>query len=592
MRLPRLGLPAETAALLADLGQAYDRVLAIALSGRLPGDEDVSLPATGIGSNNWVVAGKRTETGKPFLANDPHLSIQNPSIWYENHLESPGLRISGVTFAGVPGIVLGHNDRIAWGATNAEVDVQDLYLERINPANPRQYEYKGKWEDGQVWHEEFRVKGQAQPVVRDILVTRHGPVITEGISDRISDQVALQWSLFAPSASLLQGAVRLWTARDWKDFQAAMQLWSVPSQNMVYADVDGNIGYQCPGLLPLRAKGEGSAPVPGWTGEYEWIGWIPYEDLPSEYNPPNGFIASANNRIISYLYAYYLSNEWAPPYRATRIEELLTAKPKLSIQDMRDIQADVYSIPDRELSTFVLALQPENDNQRRALDFIKGWDYRTTMDSVPASLMETILAYTMRNTFGDELGTLVNDYADNGIPVLLRVLPDVNNVWFDDVTTPARETRDDILRRSLNQTLVDLGRRLGGNMNGWTWGKLHTATFKHQALGNVPFASRIFNLGPVAVPGAGGNGFTVYAATYNLAKPYNTNTVSSMRAIYDLADFDQSLMVNAVGQSGQPGSKHYGDMIEDWRNVTLLPMPFSRAAVEQHTADVLNLTPR
>ena len=272
--------PEETEGLLDDLGEAYDRVLSMALTGRLPGDEDESLPSTASAATTGWSAGKRTETGKPFLANDPHLGIQNPSIWYENHLESPGLRISGVTFVGVPGVVLGHNDRIAWGATNAEVDVQDLYVEKINPANPRQYEYRGQWVDGQVWHEEIRVKGQAEPVVRDILVTRHGPMITEGVSDRISDQVALRWTLHDPGRSSSRGCYAVDGA----------QLAGLPgSDEAVGRAVAEHRLCRCGrqhrlpdarGCCRCAPRETASAPVPGWTGEYEWTGWIPYDDLP------------------------------------------------------------------------------------------------------------------------------------------------------------------------------------------------------------------------------------------------------------------------------------------------------------------------
>ncbi len=573
-----------------DLAQTWERVLYMAQAGRLPDGGETSFPFSAIGSNNWVVSGAKTTTGKPLLANDPHLGIQNPSIWYEVHLEAPNLRLAGVTFVGVPGIVLGHNDRIAWGATNSEVDVQDLYIEKLNPANLRQYEYQGKWVDGQVWREQIHLRGQAEPVIKEILVTRHGPIITEGVSDRISDQVALRWTI-QDEGTLFQSVAMLWTARNWQDFQAAMKLWDAPSQNIVYADVDGNIGYQMPGRVPIRARGDGSAPVPGWTGDYEWTGFIPYNDLPQAYNPAKNFIASANNRIVSYNYKYFLSNEWAPPYRAQRIEDLLAVNPQLSAQDMRDIQADVYSIPDREFAPYLVALSPADDNERRAIDLIAAWDYRTTTDSVAASLVEMTLAYVMRLTFGDEVGKLANDYLNNGVPVLLRILPDERNVWFDDVTTSARETRGDILQRSLTDALADLTKRLGKDMGTWTWGRLHQATFTHQAFGNIPVLNRVFNLGPVPVPGSGGNGFTVYAANHNLAKPFKIGIISSMRAIYDLSDFDSSLMVNAVGQSGQPGSKHYGDQIAAWRDVKHHPMPFSRAAVEQHKDAVLILTP-
>ncbi len=575
----------------ARLSAALERVLFMARAGRLPEGDDTALTFTAIGSNNWVVGGGRTNTGKPFLANDPHLSIQNPSVWYEIHLDAPGLHIAGVTFVGVPGVVLGHNDRIAWGATNSEVDVQDLYIERINPNNPRQYEFQGQWVDGTVWREEIRVKGEGEPVLKEILVTRHGPIITEGVSDRISQPVALRWTAHDPG-TLFQAVAMLWTARNWQDFQAAMRLWDVPSQNIVYADVDGNIGYQMPGRIPLRAAGDGRAPVAGWTGEYEWVGWIPYDDLPSVFNPAAGFVASANNRVVSYDYPYYLSNEWAPPYRATRINELLAAQSNHTLQSMRDIQADVYCIPDRDLAAYILALPPQTARERAAHDVIAAWDYRTSMDSVAASIVETTLGYVMRYTFADELGKRTNDYLDNGVPVLLRILPDGGNRWFDDVTTAVVETRDDIVQRGFRQALADLEAQLGADMARWTWGRLHTATFDHDVFGKVAVLNRIFNIGPVAVPGSGGNGFTVYAANYHIGRsPAGVFNISSMRAVYDLSNFDNSLMVNAVGQSGQPGSRHYGDMVTAWRDVRHHPMPFTRAAVDRHSRRVLHLSP-
>lgn len=571
-----------------DLAAAYDRLLTIALSGSLP-DAGDSLPLVALGSNNWVVHGNRTVTGKPFLANDPHMGIQNPSIWYEAHLEAPDLRIAGVTFVGVPGVVLGHNARIAWGATNAEVDVQDLYIEKFNPNNARQYEYLGTWEDAQIVREEFRVKGEAEPIVREIMITRHGPIISDSFKERTGDQLALRWTAHEPG-TLFQAVFKLWTARNWQEFRDAVRDWDVPAQNLVYADVDGNIGYQMPGRLPIRANGDGAVPVPGWSGAYEWTGWIPFDDLPRAYNPGHNFVASANNRIVDYSYKHFLSNEWAPPYRAQRIEDLITRRPALSIQDMRDIQADVLSIPDRELASFLLALDPANETERRALDLIRRWDFRTTTDSVATSIVETTMSYALHYTFGDELGKLAIDYLDAGVLVLLRLLPAADSIWFDDVTTPGRETRDDVLRRALAAALTDLAQRLGDDMGKWQWGKLHTATFKHQALGSINYADRIFNLGPVGVAGGGG-GVTVYAANHNLGKPYAVGNISSLRVIYDLGDFDRSLMVNAVGQSGQPGSKHYGDMIKDWRDVKHHAMPFSRAAVERHKASVLTLAP-
>lgn len=562
----------------------------IAVNGSIPDRETaLGFSFSAIGSNNWVVSGSKTTSGEPLLANDMHLGIQNPSIWYEVHLEAPGLRLAGLTFAGVPGIIVGHNDRIAWGCTNAFPDVQDLFIEKFNPQNGRQYEYQGAWLDAQVVREEINVKGQSEPVVKDILITRHGPIVTDVVSGT-SERVALRWTALDPG-TLFTSVIALWSARNWQDFRAALKDWDVPSQSFVYADVDGNIGYQMPGRVPVRAAGNGALPVPGWSGAYEWTGWIPYDSLPRAYNPPNGFVASANNRPVEYSYRYFLSNEWAPPYRAQRIEDLLAARARLSLQDMRDIQADQYSIPDKELARYLLAVQPANDSERQALEFVRQWDGRLALDSVGASIVESVVVSAMGATFGDELGKLANSYLGAGVPVLLRILPDAGNAWFDDVGTAGKETRDDILRRSLSSALADLEKRLGTDMSTWQWGRLHTATFKHQALGASKPLDRFFNIGPLPM-GGGGNSATVYSASYDFRKPFDVTSISSQRAIFDLADFDRSLMLNPIGQSGQPGAKHYGDETIAWRDVTHHAFPFSRQAVEDHQEALLILTPQ
>ncbi|MBI1801573.1 MAG: penicillin acylase family protein, partial [Chloroflexi bacterium] len=278
-----------------------------------PEPVEVADPSTIFGSNNWVIGGARTTTGKPILANDPHLGIQMPSIWYEVHLKGGGLEVSGVSFPGVPGIVIGHNARIAWGFTNVGPDVQDLYIEKPNPANPKQFEFQGKWEDAQVYREEIKVKG-AESVIREVLVTRHGPIVTGvGASAKSPEALALRWTALEPSqtsASIL----KLNEAQNWEQFRAAMKLFAVPAQNTVYADVDGNIGYQMPGWIPIRSQGDGAMSQPGWTGAYEWKGYIPFDDLPRVFNPPSGYIVTANNAVVPESYKYFISKEWAPPY--------------------------------------------------------------------------------------------------------------------------------------------------------------------------------------------------------------------------------------------------------------------------------------
>jgi len=557
------------------------------LSGSLPAPDDAPQVPT-IGSNNWVVHGTKTTTGKPLLANDPHLGIQMPSIWHEVHLVAPGWNVAGVTFPGVPGVVIGHNERIAWGVTNVGPDVQDLYIERPNPANLRQFEYQGAWEDAHVVQEEIRVKGQG-PVVRDVLITRHGPIVTDVVTG-VTEAVALRWTAYEPG-TIFRSVLTLNRAQNWAEFRQALAYWDIPSQNVVYADVDGNIGYQMPGRVPIRAKGDGMIPVPGYSGEYEWIGFIPYDELPRAFNPSRGYIVTANNRVIDYAYPYFISNEWAAPYRAQRIVDLLTSRNRLSPDDMAAIQGDTVSLPDLALLRYVVALKPQDVRGQEAIRMVAGWDGRTDRDSVPAAIMETMLVHTVMNTFGDDIGDpLMKNMANYLLPVLERILPDQDNPWWDNITTPSRETRDDILLQSLRETVNDLQSRLGADMSAWRWGRLHTASFSHQALGGLPLISLLFNRGPYAI-GGGGAGTTVYAASHSLARPYAVRSISSMRAIFDVADWDNSRLVNTTGQSGVPGSPWYGTMITAWRDVHHHPMPFSRAAVEAYQYSRLVLTP-
>lgn len=569
---------------LAALQAQNDALRAVLLSGGWPTTRpNADLAAlSALGSNNWVVSGVRTQSGKPILANDPHLGIQMPSIWYEIHLSGGGLDVIGVSFPGVPGVIIGHNRRIAWGVTNAGPDVQDLYIETINPQNPRQVEFKGQWEDAQVFREEIKVKGEASRTV-EVMVTRHGPVVTP-VMKGVTQTLALRWTALEPG-TIFKSVRLLNQAQNWEQFREALAYWDVPSQNFVYADVEGNIGYQMPGRVPIRAKGDGSVPVPG-TGDYEWLGWIPYDELPRSFNPAKGYVVTANNAVVPPTYKYFISKEWAAPYRAMRIEAMIKAKGSLSVQDMRDIQADVTTIPGQELAGYLVRLAPVDERGKKALEALRGWDGRLTTDTVAGSIVEATMIRAMRNTFGDELGDLVERYMGPGVPVLLRLLPQTDSPWWDNVTTPQKETRDDILLLSLNQALDDLTARLGNNMADWHWGKLHTATFAHP-LGSVQPLNLVFNKGPYA---NGGSGFTPNNAAYSL-KTFSQSIVPSYRQIIDLSDLNRSLFQHTTGQSGNPFSKHYADFIEDWVAVRHHPMYFSRADIEANQEGKLMLLP-
>jgi len=537
-----------------------------------------------LGSNNWVVDGSKTATGRPLLANDPHLDIQMPSIWYEIHLVGGGLDVIGASFPGAPGVIIGHNRDIAWGVTNAMPDVQDLYIEKINPDNPNQYEFKGHWEDMTILHEEIKVKGRDQPVKLDVRLTRHGPIMTP-VLKKAKQQLALRWTALE-GGQLFRSVYMLDRARNWEEFREALRYWHAPSQNFVFADKQGNIGYQMPGNIPIRAKGQGLVPVPGWTGEYEWSGYIPFEELPFVHNPPQHYIVTANNKIVPDDYPYFISYEWAPPFRAQRIVQLLQDREDLTADDFRDIQADTYSIPGATLLPYILALEPQGWLQERAMNVLRDWDFRVEIKSAGAGIFEVTYWRLLANTFGDELQQAgIEDW--HGLPLaLLNIMDDKDNPWFDDVRTSEAENRDDIVRRSFQEALDFWGNKFGDVPHQWTWGRIHQATFAHP-LGSVKPLNLLFNRGPVPARGAGE---TVDAAGYKFGQ-FTVKALASYRQIIDVGQWDNSRWQHTTGQSGQPLHKHFADMISSWQAVEHHPMLYEKADIEANKEGLLILQP-
>ncbi len=552
-------------------------------------ERGLGLGGEGVGSNNWVIDGTKSTTGKPILANDPHLAIQMPSIWYEMGLhcipqnDACPLNVVGFTFPGFPGIVIGHNDRIAWGVTNVGPDVQDLFVEKMNPNNPNQSEYQGKWEDMQVVDEPIKVHDVVSETLH-VQITRHGPIMTP-VLPGVTQPLALQWTALRERSRIFQAGLLIDEAKNWNDFRSALKLWDVPSQNFVYADVDGNIGYQMPGNIPVRAKGDGSVPVPGWTGEYEWTRYIPFDELPFVYNPPSHFIATANNAVVPTTYKYLITNDWSAPYRAQRIADLLKAKDKLSVDDIMAIQGDVYSIPLAQLQKYIVAIQPNGTLQQRALDQVKAWDGRETEDSAGATIMAATLDQLVRIALGQRINdaklsqTYLQDTADNR-RVILALLTHPESHWWQGAG------RDATIGQSFEQAVNALA-KYGDNPAEWRWGRIHTATFEHP-LGSVQPLNLIFNAGPVGVPGGVD---TVFATPYDPTDPYAVTWVSSMRQIVDLSNLGNSLTIHTTGQSGLPLSKHYSDMVPLWRTVQYAPMYFNRDALDQAKEGVLVLQP-
>jgi penicillin amidase len=557
------------------------------------GELRISSPAPllpcSLASNNWVVDGTKSVTGKPLLANDAHLPIQMPSIWYENHLVGAGFDVIGASLPGIPGVVIGHNRHIAWGMTNVGADVQDIYIEKINPENPYQYRYEDRWEDMEVIIEEIEVKGRDEPEICEVLITRHGPIITP-VLEGVERPLALRWIGHEPGR-VTKGALLLNRARNWEEFLEAMRCWDLPSQNFVYADVMGNIGYFMAGKIPIRAKGNGLAPVPGWTGEYEWVGFIPFEDLPSLYNPETHYIATANNRVIGDDYPYLITLDWAIGDRAARIVELLTAEGKLSLEDFQAMQADAFSAQKKELAKLIVALNPQEEMQKKAIEYVRGWDGECDEESVAATIVQAFYAALIRNIFADELGEDFSTYIERRFfhdLALKRVMEAPDSPWFDDVTTPERETFKEIIEASFSEAVESLREELGDDINGWRWGRLHVATFVHP-LGKVKPLDKLFNRGPVGVRG---DGSTLCRSAYNPDKPFSVKHVATYRQIVDLADLGRSVSIHSTGQSGQPFHKHFADMLDAWRDVEYHPMLFDRESIEANKEGLLILIPR
>ncbi len=555
-----------------------------------------------VGSNNWVVAGSRTVTGAPLLANDPHLSIQMPSIWYEIglHCEPQGpdcpLNLVGASFAGVPGVVVGHNDFIAWGVTNLGPDVQDLFIERVNPQNPNQYEFAGEWLDMELIREEIQVAGRDQPHILTVRSTRHGPIINDvagGIEAEWQfgwQPLAFSWTALQPG-TLIESLRLLNHAQNWDEFRQALTLWDVPSQNFVYADVEGNIGYQAPGRIPIRAAGDGSMPVPGWTGEYEWIGLIPFDDLPQAFNPEQGFIATANNAVVGPEYRYFLSMDWDPGYRARRLVELLQADDTVSILDMQAFQRDSTPLYAQDLQHYFLALQPNENRLAQALDLLRSWDGRAVRDSAGAAMFEALRWALVDAIYADDLSDQLLEAARPELQIAAaRLLSEPESPWFDDWRTEQVEGRDQILEIALSSAVDQLTELLGSDMGRWRWGDLHTASFENQSLGQSGIwpIEWLFNRGPVEVDGSIG---TLNNTAYDLGESYGVETVPSYRQVVDLQDFSRSLSMHTTGQSGHPFHPHYADMIDAWRNFQYHPMLWNRSQVEAAAEGHLRMIP-
>ena len=550
---------------------------------------------THIGSNAWAVSPGKSASGYAMLANDPHLGLGLPAKWYEIHLNGGSLNVAGVSLPGAPLVIIGHNNNVAWGFTNVMADDADFYLERTDSLGAGQYMFKGEWKEIESIQDTILVKDSSFVPI-EIKRTHHGPAINEiyPLEEFVSsDFITMKWTGYEMSDELL-GIYLVNTSRDWKNFLSGVREFTVPGQNFVYADVKGNIGYK-PGVrLPKRVHNNPTLPVPGWTGEHEWEGFIPFDDLPLLYNPPEGFIATANNKTTNSV-PYHIANLWEPPSRIQRIREVLQAKKVLEPADFKQLQNDYYSYFAKDLTPFILAAYhgaPHADSRlETVLNYFHNWNFTFTKDDVPTAIFEVFFHHLIKNVYRDEMGEdLFQQYiflANVPYRVTIKLLSDSSSAWFDDVTTQTIETRDNIIRNSLADALQDLTGRFGSDVKEWRWGRLHTLTLRHP-FGSINVLESIVNIGPMEI---GGSGTTVNNGEYHLTSPYEMTLGPSMRQIIDFGNVNGALSVIPSGQSGQPLHDYYADQVAMWKNGEYHSMPLDESVIAQQSKNILYLIP-
>jgi penicillin amidase len=543
-----------------------------------------------IGSNNFVVSGAHTASGKPLLANDTHLQLSMPALWYIVHLTAPGLNVEGFALPGAPLVIIGHNERIAWGFTNSNADVEDLYVEKFSAANPLEYSVNSKMLTAEVRREVIHVRGRPD-LTLDVVVTRHGPVVHRDPAEQGGRAYALRWTALEPGG-LDFGFPLLGEAQDWNSFIETTRHIAGPGQNTIYADVDGNIGFTIAARIPVRASGDGALPLPGDADLYEWKGYIPFKELPRVENPPDGIIATANARTVGPEYKYYISDRQAGPYRTARLYELLSGRTGLRAEDCNAIQNDIVSLPNRFLAGALLQTaktkQPADVRAQRLVAKLAGWDARATADSVETSFLE----YTRRALFmrllQPYLGDEVTKYE------LWEPQSVYNDVWWRDKVFLENilHTRaaawlpsgfanyDDLLMASADDAVAALQKQTGQATEfGWNWGRLHALDMAHP-LGRAGLLHRLLSIGPYEQGG-----------TIDTVRAMGVGHGPAMRFVADLSNFDQSLMVIPTGESGQYASPYYRDQFAEWFAGRGIPVPYTIAAEVGARAHRLTILP-
>ena len=526
-----------------------------------------SLPVT-VGaleaSNNWVISGRRSSSGKPLLANDPHLRFSIPSIWYLARLKTPSEVLTGASAPGTPFILVGHNSRIAWGITATRSDVEDIFIERIDSSDPARYETPTGPQPFGIRQETIGIKGEVS-VAMSVRETRHGPVISDlaGFARHIPSSghvLALQATWLTSDDTSPEAAWELSHAHDWKEFRNALTKLSAPQQNFVYADIEGNIGFMAPARVPVRRKGDGWLPVPGWDGEYDWSEEVPFENLPSTFNPPSGAIASANNKLGDHP---FLARDWIPPYRAERIQQLLDRADSLSADDMVAMQFDTVSLAARQLLPLLPRGKFQDPTTRDFAEKLQRWDGRMARDQTEPLIFSGWLKELTRALLLPRLGELFPEYGGFH-PDVVHLIITQHPQWCDDPATIEIETCDDQVTRSFERAVARLRAESEGSAGFARWGGAHKAVYSHQVWSKLPVLADFLTY-RISADGGTDTINNAMASFESDRAPFQSFFGSTLRMVVDFADLDQTRFMMVPGQSGNPISKHYGDLVDDWQ---------------------------
>ena len=578
--------------LIAPPGASYAGPVVGGLEELRKGLESVNWMSTSdAGSNNWVIAGSRTASGKPLLAGDPHRALDTPNVYYQNHVSCPQFDVVGLSFPGVPGFPhFGHNEHVAWCVTHAGADYQDLYVERFQEGDPTRYQFRGQWLEAQVHHETIKVRG-GEPMHVDVTVTHHGPVIA---GDPVKGYgIAFRYTATAEPNTCAEALPAMLRARSADDLEESMRPWVDPCNNFLFADVQGNIGYLTRGQLPVRSRANAWLPVPGWTGEHEWNGVVPFEQMPRVRNPEGGYIVTANNRIVGDEYPHYIALDYAPEFRARRVTDRLLTINQARVDDMAAIHVESTSIPGRAFSRLLAGVEPLDEKSAEAKDRLTRWDGVIQRDGAEPTIYNAFRDRLVSLVLEPMLGPLAEEAlkgTGRGGPAHVAHLKSRIHTMIqenDGSLLPGGADWNSLMRRALSEAVANLQRNLGEDMDGWQWGRLHHTKPQHTLSPSFPHLAAM--LDPPSVP-MGGDGDTPQAGGYSMARPFIMTGMSVARYVFDLGDWDNSRWVTPLGASGHPGSPHYADQVPVWEEVKLIPMLYDwkRIAQEAESSQELN----